>query len=203
MAIEDDYPAMLWTKGQLSELSLDIGRRPELWLSAMTDISEQASDCQELQALGDALAILSTIDGWGLVVANALRTNRKLAGALTWTWPSLNGAAVLQLVGVDAVAIACCRWFEEQSSFDLWGFGVMVQVISQGQGDIDTAWELCLALVEKSPNDKVLGNVGSSAIEDLFDRDPERASQLVEIELPKNPRLRRAGGWKPGAVGEQ
>jgi hypothetical protein len=76
------------------------------------------------------------------------------------------------------------RWAEQDAITEFIGIG--------GTMTIEEAWSLMLQLLEAAPNDRVLGVIGASPIEDLLARDPVLVTAWIEDEARDNVRLRRA-----------
>jgi hypothetical protein len=87
-----------------------------------------------------------------------------------------------------------CRWYDTHDPGDRWAEqDAISEFVGIGANmTIGEAWSLMLMLLEAAPNDKVLGVIGASPVEDLLARDPVLVSTWIEDEARNNVRLRRA-----------
>jgi hypothetical protein len=89
---------------------------------------------------------------------------------------------------------AWCRWYDRHDSHDRWAEQEAIsEFVGIGaQMTMEEAWSLVLRLLVAAPNDRVIGVIGASPIEDLLARDPAMVVGWIEREAPNNLRLRRA-----------
>lgn len=87
-----------------------------------------------------------------------------------------------------------CRWHDTKNSDDRWAEQEAIsEFVGIGaQMTMEEAWSVALRLLTAAPNDRVLGVIGASPIEDLLARDPVMVARWIELEAPNNLRLRRA-----------
>jgi hypothetical protein len=76
--------------------------------------------------------------------------------------------------------------------------------VIEANASVDECWTITLRLLEKAPNNAVLGIVGAGPIEDLLAREPTQVAHLIRLEAASNGRLRMALGhvWRMPAVPE-
>src|ERR1700691_4275505 len=87
-----------------------------------------------------------------------------------------------------------CRWYDTHDPEDQWAEqDAIAEFIGiGGTMTIRELWSLMLKPLEAAPNDRVLGVIGASPIEDLLARDALLVTDWIEEEAPNNVRLRRA-----------
>jgi hypothetical protein len=105
---------------------------------------------------------------------------------------------------VERLVEAWCSWYDKQDPEDEWAAQELIDDLTLGEAPVEECWVITLKLAERAPNNKVLGIIGASPIEDLLARDPERVAQLIKNEAAFNERLRKALGhvWRMPSVPE-
>ena len=166
---------------------------PEAQWAELIAAIDGSQDPHGLRELGHSLLQFWELDDrWRSQLRDQARRDPKVATALQ-SASLLNERIVADIIGWDHIALTWCRYYEQHNPWDQWAEQTLIPLFINRQSlPTDEAWHVVLQLLQAAPDDKVLGNIGASPIEDLLSSDPENVARLIESEADNNPRLRRA-----------
>jgi hypothetical protein len=199
------FPDRNWEN--LNLLIAQVEEDPELWwraiAAAIPDLDPENSSGVER----GLLAALLQVGGkdWGRRLAADAQHDSRLASLLSDAVSFLgraspkwrDGPTAYELLGRDLVVDTWVRHCGEGPDpkrarksgrdWDFWAWTVVHDLV--WSIDADEAWEVILAIVDRAPNDWVLGCVGAGPLEDLL---PGRWLDMAEERAKADPRFKVA-----------
>jgi hypothetical protein len=140
---------------------------PEAWWHILQDLIAQAPDDQYIQRLAYAPLRMTLECGGERLLRAAVsiaRTSPKMASAVKG-WPSRGTIDLYPLFGRDFVVDTLIRHYSHPTGFDFWAWEMARNLIHD---DPPEAWRLILELVQKAPDQRVLGSVAAGELEEFI-----------------------------------
>ena len=175
------------------ELRDRVCANPDAWWRIIQDLIAGAADDRYIQRLAYApLRMALECGGQPMLqeAASIARSSSKMASALAIGAPT----DMKVLFGTEFVVDTLIRHYTSHGDFDFWAWETVMDMIKTEPAE---AWPVILDLVEKAPNDKVLGVVAAGEIEDFIMAYAPDFIDRIEAEASRNPRFKEAlaGVW--------
>lgn len=174
---------------KLAELRERVCADPDAWWRILQGLVADAPDDQYVQRLAYAPFRVTLECGGERLLLEAVsiaRTSPKMASAVKG-WPSRPTTDLYPLFGRDLVVDTLIRHYSHPTGFDFWAWEVARDLISD---DPLEAWRLILELVDKAPDDAVLGSVAAGELEEFLRAHAEEFIDRIEAEAHRNSRLK-------------
>lgn len=175
------------------ELRDRVCANPETWWRILQELIAEAPDDRYIQKLAYAPFRMMLECGGQPILQEAVsiaRSSPRMASALAVGAP--NDMRVL--FGRKFVVDTLIRYYTAHVDFDFWAWETVMDQVKSEPGE---AWHVILDLVEKAPDDKVLGVIAAGEIEDFIIAHAPDFIDQIEAEASSNARFRGAlaGVW--------
>jgi hypothetical protein len=190
---EDWADGRLYMDGDETRESLRgrVCANPKAWWRILQDLIAQAPDDQVIQRLAYGPLRMTLECGGQPLLLDAVsiaRTSPRMASAVKG-WPSRPTTDLYPLFGRDLVADTLIRHYFQPTGFDFWAWEVARNLIND---DPPEAWRLILELVDKAPDETVLGSVAAGELEDFILAHAAQFIEQIETEARSNSRFKAA-----------
>lgn len=164
---------------------------PDAWWRILEELIADAPDDEYVQRLAYAPLRMTLECGGERLLLEAIsiaKTSPRMASAVKG-WPSRGTSDLYPLFGRDFVVDTLIRHYSRPTGFDLWAWEVARNLIND---DPPEAWLLILEVVDKAPDETVLGAVGAGELEEFILSHAADFIDGIEQEARTNSRLRAA-----------
>ena len=179
------------TAEKRAELRDRVCANPDAWWRILQGMIADAPDDQYVQRLAYA-PLRMTLECGGerllLEAVSIARTSPKLASAVKG-WASRPTDDLYPLFGRDFVVETLIRHYSHPTGFDFWAWEVARTLIYD---DPEEAWRVILELVDKAPDEEVLGSVAAGELEEFILAHAAQFIGRIEEEGRTSVRFREA-----------
>jgi hypothetical protein len=164
---------------------------PDAWWRILQELIAAAPDDEYVQRLAYAPLRMTLECGGERLLLEAVaiaRTSPKMASAVKG-WPSRSTTDLYPLFGRALVADTLIRHYSNPTGFDFWAWEVARNLIDD---DPPEAWRLILELVDKAPDETVLGSVAAGELEEFLVTHASEFIDRIEAEARNNSRFKTA-----------
>lgn len=166
---------------------------PDTWWRILQDLIAEAPDDRYIQGLAFAPFRMTLVCSGQSILQEAVsiaRSSSKMASALARGAPT----EMEVLFGREFLVDTLIRYYTGHTDFDFWAWERVMHLVKNEPGE---AWPVILDLVEKAPDDKVLGVIAAGEIEDFIMAHAPEFIDRIEAEARSSARFKEAlaGVW--------
>jgi hypothetical protein len=170
---------------------------PDGWWAVLKDLIVAAPDENSVHNLAFAPLRATLECGDGQIVEQAVslaKTNIKMASALADGAPLNRDLDLISLLGRDYVAQVYFRRAVSKDPFDFWAWMLVNELL---EADPPAAWTIILELIDKAPDDDILGYVAAGPLEDFIKLHAADYIDRIEACARTDARMKKAlsGVW--------